>query len=121
MEDSMENERKSKLTRKVWLVYTIADVKMVRPDLTAAQCGQVLDEMYNHFDYTVGFTWERMAEVAEELFPADDNTSSLVWDFIHENNQTFFGDEVAGDFVGYRFSDIDREWKKFVAAARKEA
>jgi len=50
----MANEKKSRPTRKITLVYTNADVKSVRPDLTAAQCGKVMDYVYDNFDYIVG-------------------------------------------------------------------
>ncbi len=109
-EDCMANEKGSRPTRKISLVYTNADVKMVRPNLTAAQCGEVLDYVLDHFNYTVGVTWERLAVVAESLFPLEEPTQTFVEDFVIENGH----DGVAADLLGYDLRQIDGEWKKFV-------
>lgn len=50
--------------------WSIEDVQEVRPDLTEAQCREVLAAVFDRHDATIGVTWDVLTIVADDLYPA---------------------------------------------------
>ena len=50
-------------------LWCVADVAILRPDLTEAQCWEVLDKCQHEHDAGVGINWDVIEDAAEELFP----------------------------------------------------
>lgn len=50
--------------------WSIEDVQEVRPDLTEAQCREVLARVRDRHDATIGVTWDVLSTVADDLCPA---------------------------------------------------
>jgi len=59
--------------RQVAIVWCIEDVQQQRPDLNDAQAWEVLQECRGRHDCDIGFNWELVDIVAEDLYPSDDN------------------------------------------------
>lgn len=53
---------------KIAHVWCIDDVKGERPDLTEEQCKQVLEQVDQDLDSTVGITWDVIQDTAYSLF-----------------------------------------------------
>jgi hypothetical protein len=51
------------------IVWTVEDVRSVRPDLTEEQCFEVLDACDNRHDANIGMNWDVIRMHAEDLFP----------------------------------------------------
>ena len=59
----------------ICLCWHIEDVQAVRPDLTDAQCVEVLKQCERRHDATIGINWEVISCHAEDLFPEDDSAA----------------------------------------------
>jgi len=55
--------------REVAIIWSIEDVKEIRPDLTEDQAWTVLQQCERQHDCNFGITWEHIDWVAENLFP----------------------------------------------------
>jgi hypothetical protein len=55
--------------RQIAVIWSIEDVQEVRPDLNAKQAWAVLRQCERVHDCSVGFSWELLQYVAEDLFP----------------------------------------------------
>lgn len=55
--------------RQVAIVWCIEDVQQNRPDLTDDQAWEVLQECRSRHDCDIGFNWEYIDIVADELYP----------------------------------------------------
>jgi hypothetical protein len=53
---------------QIALGWSIEDVQEVRPDLTAEQAWEVLQQVERHHDATIGITWNTLETVAEIFF-----------------------------------------------------
>ncbi len=62
-------------------VWSIADVKELRPDLTDEQACDVLTYAQEHHDAQFGMNWDTFELIAEDLFPKPDHADS------NDNNQ----------------------------------
>ena len=60
----------------VALIWSIADVKELRPDLTDEQAYDVLTYAQRHHDAQFGMNWDTFELIAEDLFPEPDDTDS---------------------------------------------
>lgn len=54
---------------QVAIIWSIADIQEVRPDLTDKQAWSVLRECIDKHDAQYGINWELIKAVAEEVFP----------------------------------------------------
>jgi hypothetical protein len=54
--------------RQIAIVWSVADVRDVRPDLTDDQCWDVLQTAANQHDALVGLSWDTLRCVADDLF-----------------------------------------------------
>ena len=52
-------------------LWHITDVKEVRPDLTDAQCMQVLERCQNSHDACAGINWDVIEIHADDMFPEE--------------------------------------------------
>jgi hypothetical protein len=55
--------------RQVAVIWSIEDVQELRPDLDGEQAWRVLKECERVHDCSVGFTWDLIDSVADDLFP----------------------------------------------------
>lgn len=55
-------------SRQIAIVWSLDDVREVRPDLTHEQCWQVLQEAERQHDALVGLSWDTLRCVAADLF-----------------------------------------------------
>lgn len=70
VEDSAYNEKdENGLTKNIRIVWSVEDVLAVRPELTAEQCSEVLNDLAHYHDSTVGINWDTIRTTADELFP----------------------------------------------------
>lgn len=53
------------------------DVKQQRPDLTDAQCQEVLEAIEHRHDASIGINWDVIDCVADDLYPEPDNIHEL--------------------------------------------
>jgi hypothetical protein len=60
------------------VIWSIEDVKAVRPNLTDAQSIQVLEECERCHDADTGINWETVRYHANDLFPEADITESNI-------------------------------------------
>jgi hypothetical protein len=56
--------------REIAIVWCIADVKAVRPDLSEDQCWEVLQEVWRKHDANHGVTWQTIEDAADRLYGA---------------------------------------------------
>jgi hypothetical protein len=63
--------------RQVAVIWGIADVQGQRPDLTDGQAWEVLQQCRRVHDCSVGFTWELIDCVADDMFPDQSPKLSL--------------------------------------------
>ena len=54
--------------RQVAVIWCVADVQSVRPDLTEDQCWDVLQKCLDQHDSEWGFTWTFIKDIAADLF-----------------------------------------------------
>jgi len=54
--------------KQIALIWSIEDVQEVRPDLTDEQAWEVLQQVKNDHDATLGVTWDTLEWVAKDLF-----------------------------------------------------
>jgi hypothetical protein len=54
--------------RQVAVIWSIEDVQAVRPDLTDDQAWEVLKRCEKRHDAEIGFTWQFIELIAEEIF-----------------------------------------------------
>jgi len=59
--------------RQVAVIWGTEDVQNVRPDLNDDQAWEVLQECNRRHDCEVGFTWEMMNILADDMFPVPDD------------------------------------------------
>lgn len=62
--------------RKIAAIWCIEDVQEVRPDLTAQQAWEVLQEVDRHHDAEFGITWQSLQYAADEMFGVAPETRS---------------------------------------------
>ena len=55
--------------RQITIVWDIADVKEVRPDLDDEQCWQVLRQVERWHDASIGISWDILSGMAAWLYP----------------------------------------------------
>jgi len=55
--------------REIAIIWSIADVQSVRPDLSEDQCWDVLLHVHDHHDSEFGICWVTLEVTADELFP----------------------------------------------------
>jgi hypothetical protein len=96
------SEEKKVPTTEISLKWDISDVKCRRPQLTKEQCGEVLDAVMDHHDASVGVNWDNLDFWADELFPMDEDTGTIVDAFIGSF------DDYGGDW-----DTIQKEWDEF--------
>ena len=60
------------------IIWSISDVKTMRPDLTDAQCMDVLEMTEAWHDANLGVTWDTLEIWAEDLFPSTPETTALL-------------------------------------------
>lgn len=53
---------------QIEIIWSIDDVKHVRPDLTDKQCREVLEKVDHYHDPDVGVSWYTLEYWADELF-----------------------------------------------------
>lgn len=53
---------------QIAIIWRVADVLEIRPDLTFAQAWQVLQEIKRDHESGIGINWSTLDYVAEELF-----------------------------------------------------
>jgi hypothetical protein len=94
------------MKRKISIEWSVEDVKCMRPQLTGAQCSEVLDFVEATFDANVGVNWGVLESCADELFPMDETTEDEVNNFPGE------------DFIGEDFAAIQAAWDEFLSAFR---
>ena len=58
------------------LLWGIEDVQAVRPDLTDAQCLDVLKRCERQYDANMGLTWDVLSFHADDLFPTAEEDSA---------------------------------------------
>ena len=61
--------------RQIAAIWSIEDVKGVRPDLTDDQAWEVLERVGDKHDAEWGITWTTLETVADDLFPKSDDPS----------------------------------------------
>jgi hypothetical protein len=54
--------------KQIALIWSIEDVQTVRPDLTDEQAWEVLQQVKNDHDATLGVTWDTLEWAAKDLF-----------------------------------------------------
>lgn|ERR1035437_9161948 len=94
------------LPDQISLVWTVSDVKCVRPDLSREECREVLAVVERMHDATLGVTWDTLEDAAEELFPLDDATSRDIAEFKSPMDVWDFCDDFDGHDAAWA------EWKK---------
>ena len=94
------------MKEKISIVWSVDDVKCVRPDLTKEQCCEVLVCAEHYHDASVGISWVVLETHADTLYPAGD-VQEKVEGFLEEN-----------ELWGEDFETIDELWKKFLADSR---
>ena len=60
------------------IIWSIQDVKTMRPDLTDEQCMDVLETVEHWHDASVGVRWDTLEIWAEELSPSTPETKALL-------------------------------------------
>jgi hypothetical protein len=60
------------------IMWSIQDVKTMRPDLTDSECMEVLETVEQRHDASLGITWDTLDLWAEELFPPTPETLALL-------------------------------------------
>ena len=61
---------RERLSGKAILGYwTVEDVQIFRPDLTSAQCYEVLEAAQENFDASLGINWTVLVGFAQALYP----------------------------------------------------
>lgn len=60
--------------RQVAVIWSIEDVKHLRPDLSDDQAWDVLEQAYDVHDCEWGFTWTHLQTVADDMFPQKPST-----------------------------------------------
>jgi hypothetical protein len=61
----------------ITILWQVDDVQAQRPDLTTAQCRQVLKALERNHDATIGINWDVIDCVANDCFPAPHNLAEL--------------------------------------------
>jgi hypothetical protein len=61
--------------RQIAAIWSIEDVKGVRPHLTDDQAWAVLEQVGDKHDAAWGISWTTLETVADDLFPESDDTS----------------------------------------------
>lgn len=65
-----EVDETATLPDTIAIQWSIEDVQAIRPVLTEAECRQVLAAVHDRHDATIGVTWDVLAAVADDLYPA---------------------------------------------------
>ncbi len=60
--------------KQIALIWSIEDVQQVRHDLTDEQAWEVLQQVKNDHDATLGVTWDTLEWAAKDLFGAAPET-----------------------------------------------
>ena len=66
--------------RQIAAIWSIEDVKGVRPHLTDDQAWEVLEQVGDKHDADWGISWTTLETVADDLFPESDDTSQTASD-----------------------------------------
>jgi hypothetical protein len=61
----------------ITILWQVDDVQAQRPDLTTAQCQEVLKALDHYHDASIGINWDVIDCVADECFPAPHNLAEL--------------------------------------------
>jgi hypothetical protein len=93
-----------KMKKTISIVWSVADVKYVRPDLDETQCSEVLEHAEEQHDSDIGITWDVLETHADYLFPMERITHNQVLNF----------KKMDLIFVGWDFEEIDATWKTFI-------
>ncbi len=64
----------TELADEITISWHIDDVREIRPDLTAEQCREVLQQAERRHDASVGINWDVLAIHADDLFPKESDT-----------------------------------------------
>jgi hypothetical protein len=59
------------ITEEIAIVWSIADVQSIRPDLTDEQASDVLKSLKRNHDATIGINWDLIEIIADDLFPEE--------------------------------------------------
>jgi len=59
----------AELPDTIAIQWNVEDVQSVRSDLTADQCREVLAEVRDRHDATIGVNWDVLEQIADTLFP----------------------------------------------------
>jgi len=94
---------------KISIVWSVVDVKSVRPDLDRKQCREVLADVLSGHEASIGVCWDVLETVAEMGFPSDADLQRKIEGFKE------WCDELEGGDILWdgRFSHADRLWKRF--------
>lgn len=60
-------------SRSISIIWSTDDVLNVRPDLTADQASDVLENLYFNHDANIGINWDVISIVAEGMYPESEN------------------------------------------------
>ena len=63
-------------TNSIAIIWSIEDVKEVRPDLNDEECMDVLSYVHKKHDATIGVSWETLEIHSAYLFPKEKNNGS---------------------------------------------
>lgn len=72
-DETQEAALKKYLTSRgeIAIRWSVEDVHFVRPQLSHEQAFEVLLECRDRHDCDIGFTWQLIREIADELYPPD--------------------------------------------------
>jgi len=59
--------------RSIAAIWSIEDVKGIRPHLTDNQAWEILEEVGRKHDAEYGISWTTLADMADMMFPAEQN------------------------------------------------
>lgn len=94
-------------------LWTIDDVREVRPQLTDDQAWEVLQECEDRLDSTVGINWDQIEQTADDLFGAETQRlvrfNEFVEDYTGSEAETNLVDLLADAMHWCRIHDADFE------------
>ena len=92
------------MIEEISLVWSVTDVKIVRPDLTKGQCSAVLQVVEANHDATLGVSWDTLECEAGELYPLRKTQYARL--------EKWKGERDWESHIGDSFRTLDRIWKK---------
>jgi hypothetical protein len=63
--------------RRIAIIWCIEDVRHLRPDLSADQAWEVLEQVRDIHDAEWGISWTTLRTVADDMFPQPDDSDEL--------------------------------------------